>query len=416
MTTHHNFPCSICFHSSSQILCVSCAQASVWESRTQILFATAARDETGDIVQEQLESSVQEFWTKKAEAEGLRERLKGLRQEVERLRDGRGEDKAQIEHLRSEVALRRKKLEDARKVDQKRRDMLEGIKTEVKKMNQKSKMVYTRMIEARSQLCREAAGLYGLRLKRRRSGRVEYLIGGIPIPNLLTDLNTHQYTNFNVSLSHLSHLLVLVSHYLGLKLPHEIILSNRENPNNSIRGLLNNRLITRPLNIDSPLSSLSREDPQKYSRFLEGISMLSLNVSWLCYSQGLPINEVEDATNMGLCMWKLLVAKDSTAVDSPTFGKVSHATISGYLANARNSVVMKDFKLRPNLIADRIRYTLQQETMAADWDMMPEAGRERRRSVQAFEEEAEELLGPTGPSSVTGGVGRWTRIRARNDE
>jgi hypothetical protein len=322
--------------------------------------------------------------------------------------------------------------------------MLEGTKAEVKRMNQKSKMVYTRMIEARSQLCREAAGLYGLRLKRRRSGRVEYLIGGIPIPNLLTDLNStlysrfasswrflgkkkadfrycfdlvHQYTNFNVSLSHLSHLLVLVSHYLGLKLPHEIILSNRENPNNSIRGPLNNRLTTRPLHVESPLSTLSREDSQKYSRFLEGISMLSLNVAWLCYSQGLQINEVEDAANLGLCMWKLLVAKDSTAVDNPAFGKVSHATISGYLANARNGVVMKDFKLRPNLIADRIRYTLQQETMAADWDMMPEAGGEmRRRSVQALEDDREDQGSPAGPSSVTGGVGRWTRIRARNDE
>lgn len=144
--------------------------------------------------------------------------------------------------------------------------------------------------------------------------------------------------------------------------------------------------------------------------------MLSLNVAWLCYSQGLQINEVEDATNLGLCMWKLLVANDSTAVDNPAFGKVSHATISGYLANARNGVVMKDFKLRPNLIADRIRYTLQQETMAADWDMMPEAGREmRRRSVQALEDDQEDQGSPAGPSSVTGGVGRWTRIRARND-
>lgn len=233
----------------------------------------------------------------------------------------------------------------------------------------------------------------------------------------------HSHTSLNVSLDHLAHLLVLVSHYLGLKLPNEIVLSGRDNPYTSLRGLLNNRhMAARSLHAESPLLALARENPTAHSKFIEGVSMLALDIAWLCYSQGLHINEVEDACNIGHCMWKLLVAKDSTAVTNPSFGKVSHATINGYLASSRFEPVMRDFKLRYNLIADRIRYTLQGETIVADWDMVPDAEKEtkaiRRRSVAGItEEQAAESASPSlRPSSLSGGgVGRWTRIRARND-
>lgn len=252
----------------------------------------------------------------------------------------------------------------------------------------------------------------------------------------------HPHSNFNVSLHLLAHLLVLVSHYLGLKLPNEIILSGRDSPATSMRGLLNNRhLATRPLHAESALSVMVRENPTAHSKFIEGVSMLALDIAWLCYSQGLLINEVDDAANIGHCMWKLLVAKDSTAITNPMFGKASHATATGHLASARQEPVMRDFKLRYNLIADRIRYTLQGETIVADWDMVPDAEKDpnaappaaaaaatlsatttatRRRSVAGMSVEdravGDASSSPSRPSSLSGGgVGRWTRIKAKNE-
>ena len=91
--------------------------------------------------------------------------------------------------VRSANEVQRRRLEDAREAAQNQDAALEAVCADIKRANQKWKAVSARTWEARSFLCREAAGLYGLRLKRRRSGRVEYMIGGVVLPNLLTDLN-----------------------------------------------------------------------------------------------------------------------------------------------------------------------------------------------------------------------------------
>lgn len=80
--------------------------------------------------------------------------------------------------------------------------MLEMVKNDVRRSNQKLKLLNTRTVEARSFLCREAAALYGLRLKRRRSGKVEYSIGGVLLPNLMTDLNGEVAPSLGLAVQH----------------------------------------------------------------------------------------------------------------------------------------------------------------------------------------------------------------------
>lgn len=238
----------------------------------------------------------------------------------------------------------------------------------------------------------------------------------------------HPHTSINVALDHLAHLLVLVAHYLGLKLPNEIILAGRDNPSTSMRGLLNNRhMAVRPLSVEAPLAQLASENQIVHSKFVEGVSMLALDIAWLCFSQGLPVNEVEDASNIGHCMWRLLVAKDSTAATNGGFGKMSHATNNGFLASARQEAVMAGFKLRYNVIADKVRYTLHGETIVADWDMVADAEKDgdqaatgdksvRRRAsvVSAVGGTGVERVADTSKPASTSG-GRWTKIRAAGD-
>lgn len=270
---------------------------------------------------------------------------------------------------------------------------------DTKRLNQKWKALYTRTAEARGFLCREAAMLYGLRQKRKKSGKTEHTIGGVAIPNFLQDLNGntnmatmsprlqgtdfhqsgHHYTQITTSLGHLSHLLVLISHYLGLKLPNEIILPSRDAPFTLIRGVLNNRhMATRPLHLEFPLSQLSRENPSAHTKFIEGISMLSINIAWLCFSQGLDVSDIDDACKPGWNMWRLLTAKDSTAAIGPMFGRTSHATANGNLATATGQAIMWKFKLGYNVVVEKIRYTLQGETIGQEWDLVPEAEREEK--------------------------------------
>lgn len=70
---------------------------------------------------------------------------------------------------------------------------------DTKRLNQKWKALYTRTAEARGFLCREAAMLYGLRQKRKKSGKTEHTIGGVAIPNFLQDLNGNYKYGYYVS-------------------------------------------------------------------------------------------------------------------------------------------------------------------------------------------------------------------------
>jgi hypothetical protein len=94
-----------------------------------------------------------------------------------------------MEELHAENEARRRKLDAQVEATQNQDVRLEAVKGEIKRLNHKWRVLYQRTGEARGFLCREAAGLVNLRLKRRKSGKHEYMIAGVQIPNLLTDLN-----------------------------------------------------------------------------------------------------------------------------------------------------------------------------------------------------------------------------------
>jgi K+-sensing histidine kinase KdpD len=91
--------------------------------------------------------------------------------------------------LSEQVAERRRKLREAQNTSGKQEQLIDIAQRDIKKLHQKWKAVHARTAEARSFLCREAAMLYGLRLKRRKGGNMDYLIGGVTVPNYLRDLN-----------------------------------------------------------------------------------------------------------------------------------------------------------------------------------------------------------------------------------
>lgn len=97
-----------------------------------------------------------------------------------------------IETFKRELEERRRRFEEHRELARKQDTVRETLEREIRRTTQKHRVLAQRTAEARSFLCREAAGLYSLRIKKRRSGRVEYLIGGVPIPHLLQDLNGEQ--------------------------------------------------------------------------------------------------------------------------------------------------------------------------------------------------------------------------------
>lgn len=69
-------------------------------------------------------------------------------------------------------------------LEDRRHTAIENVKKEMKRTRQKWSIVQTKIADARSYLCYEAASLYSLKQRRRRGGVIEYYIGGNPIPSL----------------------------------------------------------------------------------------------------------------------------------------------------------------------------------------------------------------------------------------
>lgn len=291
-------------------------------------------------------------------------------------------------------------------------------------------------------------------------------------------------------------MLALCCHYLSVRLPAEIILPHTDYPHPSIMPLLSSyqstdagspgltrsqsskdspsqsktldqRATSRPrvLFLDRPLPKLSKEDSKSYGLFVEGVTLLSWDIAWLCKTQGVTtINAWEDVCPLGRNLWLLLFSEEtasrvarprldrniSTATDvtarssaksltappasSVRIGSLSHANASHNLAGADGNELLRTWKLAaPARLLDKVKSYLLTEMSGAEWEMLDE-----REWNQEREDEEAVLVGGRRPSdeaktamsvmTVTGagdedadggkgkGTSGWMKVRGRNGD
>ncbi|KAF3403460.1 hypothetical protein F1880_009453 [Penicillium rolfsii] len=381
-------------------------------------------------------------------------RRENLAQHIEKLKEDLRAKKADISEREANLSRRRSDAESALyQLGERETTILTGVQNTTKRTEHLWHNLHSKTAEARIFLCREAAHLYGLRQKtsRKGNGRHSYVLGGIAIVDLKdmngkpTDSNTSPLSCSNLSagatpaqistsLSNIAHLLVLVSHYLSLRLPAEITLPHRNHPTPTIYSFsasYNSRDSSdgidtthpstpsptaskteprtqprpRPLFIDKPLPRLAKEDPGTYALFLEGASLLAWDVAWLCRTQGINLasDSWEDVCNIGKGMWQLLVAppaqtstlmrafagretqaKMKTAKDSPQttiqrtksfpmLGHYSHGTVHSFIAASEGVEFMRTWKLpTPTKLVDKLKANLLGEMASAEWEVLEE--------------------------------------------
>lgn len=217
---------------------------------------------------------------------------------------------------------------------------------------------------------------------------------------------------------------MLVAHYLAIRLPAQITLPHRDYPRPTIFNLAgsyhhgkssfpgtpgattvlhDSRTADsqhlprpRPLYIDKPLRQLLKDDPSTFSFFLEGVTLLAYDISWLCCSQGVSIGDkgsFEDICNMGKNLYSLLLSSclqgpSSVVVKAPNhhankqaaatedgadnlIGRYSHGTMFYYLGGADGTELVKTFKLpSPMKLADKLRKKLLGDAPAPDWEIL----------------------------------------------
>lgn len=381
-------------------------------------------------------------------------RREDLSRQIEKLKEDIKTKRADISERGASLSRRRSDTESALyQLGEREATILMGVQNTTKRTEHLWHTLHSKTAEARIFLCREAAHLYGLRQKtsRKGDGRHSYVLGGIAIVDL-KDMNSkslavYAYTldssdvsagatpaQISTSLSNIAHLLVLVSHYLSLRLPAEITLPHRNHPTATIysfaasynsRDSFDGSDTThpstpsptasrtdprtqprpRPLFIDKPLPRLAKEDPGTYALFLEGASLLAWDVAWLCRTQGINLasDSWEDVCNIGKGMWQLLVAppaqtstlmrafagRDTQAKMKPTkdspqttiqrtksfpmLGHYSHGTVHSFLAASEGVDFMRTWKLpTPTKIADKLKANLLGEMASAEWEVLEE--------------------------------------------
>lgn len=386
-----------------------------------------------------------------------------LRSEEAQAADRTSQIIAQADKLRTEIETARKEIAERKNKNARRKsDLAEasnGIEArrsrhldEAERAIQMTKYKWNRSFESmaatRSYLCMEAARLYGLhRIKKGNS--VKFELAGIEMIELPGMISGYLRATGNLqctcadffpaaspeaistSLAHISHILMLASHYLAIRLPAEVTLPHRDYPKPTIFSLASshrhgevpfpgtvllppteprdqNQKHTprpRPLYIDRPLLALAKEDPSTYSLFIEGVVLLAYDIAWACCTQGVPIGDktsYEDVCNMGRNLYNLLIgnqltnnpaarlvqpppspetsnvpesteeAKDHLGGNAkPMMGRFSHGTVHTFLGSAEGNDFTRGFKLpNPVKLADRLKKKMLSDADGLDWEML----------------------------------------------
>ncbi|GIC92590.1 Atg14 domain-containing protein [Aspergillus udagawae] len=386
-------------------------------------------------------------------------RRKQLGLQIQQLKSEIKDRQLGISQRRLTLARRRSDAESSKfQLETREIAMLCGVQNTIKRTEHLWHSLHSKTAEARIFLCREVANLYSLRQWIKQNGsemKETYVIGGVPIIDLrnlngksqtlplLLDMPTRNINaqigatsvQISTSFSNIAHLLVLVSHYLSLRLPAEITLPHRDHPLPTIHapigsytsrdsiltatstqphnppsftthslGFQSNHHQPRPLTIDRSLPKLAREDPRSYVLFLEGATLLAWNVSWLCRTQGLNIasDSWEEICDIGKNMWQLLVAPPLEAatlmrafagretqpmklsrdpprtsiqrtISFPMMGHYSHGTVHSFLGASEGTEFVRTWRLPiPLKVVDKLKSMLLGEMASAEWEVLEE--------------------------------------------
>ncbi|KAI1368291.1 hypothetical protein F5Y08DRAFT_281023 [Xylaria arbuscula] len=353
----------------------------------------------------------------------IRERTERIIASADKLRDEVAAAKKEIEERRAAIAKKRSDISSTTQAVTARRNReIDETRKAIKMTKYKWDREYEAMTQYKAALCMEVAKLYRLqKVRRMNPPRFEYKIGGVDIIDL-QNLNSVQPELLSASLSHITHLLFLASHYLSIRLPAEITLPHNDYPRPTIFSLSSsyqhgevafpgsspippdprdrqfaNVPFPRPLFIDKTLTTLAKEDPATYNAFLEAVCLLAYDIVWLCRTQGVPVgdnnNHFDNFTSIGRNMYNLLInsslqrnpqqiaddvrspvmANEPTELGkgAPRMGLYSHGSGHTFLGSAAGNDLTRNFKLpNPIKLMDKLKSKLTQEAPIPEWEVL----------------------------------------------
>jgi hypothetical protein len=187
-----------------------------------------------------------------------------------------------------------------------------------------------------------------------------------------------------LGLSHITHLLSLLTDYLSLKLPYEIIPPSRGTSHSSIRktSTVKPLPLTIPPDPSTPSSSKAWsgkkiKDIPQVEPLIEAMALLAWDIAWVLWTQQLwPPKSPTDNEALEACR----VARNLFhLVSSPKIGCISHASTIEFLPVQEELGRLSPFSLSVQSVQDLISSALEDEKSTdvdgGGWDMV-EGGEE----------------------------------------
>src|SRR5271169_1185168 len=255
------------------------------------------------------------------------------------------EERQRLENVKGDVATRKSNLASALKgIKASHLASSTSLKAEIARLKDRRETVHQNIAIARRSRCKEAAELLGLR--RIPTKEENFAIAGIVLVDLhlirsslslfstcLTVDCAPMYVT--LGLSHVTHLLTLLTDYLSLKLPYEIIPPSRGISYPSIRK----SPTTKPLSLNFPPDPSTPNPSKAYfgrklkdmpqiDSLVEAMSLLAWDIAWVLWTQQLwpPMTGKDEALEACRMARNLLLLVSSTKI-----GRISHASTIEFL-------------------------------------------------------------------------------------
>lgn len=279
-----------------------------------------------------------------------------LRTRIESYKKQVADQKAATTRQRQDLAKAKEQLKYTKATS------IEPVEKSINSLATRHAKVYRHIVTARGYLCKQAAILANLQEvsathNEDPPSRSIHTIAGLPLIDL-RDLNHANPKELSAAINNAIHLVSNACHYLGIRLPAELVLPSRDRPIPSVFSIPSSYLALndqersvmlqyhhhpsslsasrqlesrrdaakrtnlprpRPLFLDKKLSQIAREDSALYSLQVEGLALFAWDIAWLCRTQGVLVAEEnwEGICAIGQNLWSLFMVASSQNRSSP---------------------------------------------------------------------------------------------------
>ncbi|CAB5306568.1 unnamed protein product [Rhizophagus irregularis] len=297
--------CQLCHNYHSKFWCTICLREKLRTYSVELKQINQVKQQKIERANKFLSGSTRKFQISLADKHASLQKLNNLEVEINKRKEEIIRDRQEIDLRKKNLQARKQVLLDSRAYFKKFKSHQKIVITkDIDNIKEKWRNVHQVLIQSRKVLISELVSIFDLKklndyetkyyqnngilsggsiskLISSPNGKVdddsEYSIAGRSLPKK-SDFTRYPFEDINTAVGHVIHLLGLIAHYLGVKLPFTLV---NKGSNSYAEGSLNEIAGSK-----RPPLFLTAENLES---FTVGMAMLNYNIAYLCHTQGIEI-------------------------------------------------------------------------------------------------------------------------------